>query len=202
MAALALAIPLETGAFELTAEERAALVRGEQVVRPLASAGRGDRYGGTALVLIDAPVERVEAAIEDLAAYPEMFPMVVSARLVGRRAGLEVVQMRQGTRVFSLVYHMAVHRVPERHIIRFCLVPALPHDIEDVAGFWRLFPQDGGRTLVVYAISARIDLSLLGLIDRVGAEIQQRLVGMPGHLKRWLERRAPAPSPGAAGTDS
>jgi hypothetical protein len=70
-----------------------------------------------------------------------------------------------------------------------------------VVGFWRLFPQNDGRTVVAYGVTARVNLGALGLIERVGHEIQKRLVGMPAYLRRWLagpgrDRYAPRPAPG------
>lgn len=180
---------------ELTNRERERLAAGQEVIKPIVGAGRNNLYGGTSLILINASPEQCQAAIEDLSRYPEIFPMFVDARKVGELGDKIIVRMRQGTAVFSLIYHILVSRDPARHLTRFRLIKTLPHDIDEVSGFWRLFPQKDGRTLVAYAVTAKINLGALGLIDRVGHEIQLRLVGMPGHLKSWLE--TPGQSHGA-----
>jgi hypothetical protein len=115
-----------------------------------------------------------------------MLPMFVSAEIAGELDDKLVVRMRQGTAVFNLIYHVLVSRDPARHLTRFRLIKTLPHDIDDVFGFWRLFPQKDGRTIAAYAITARINLGALGLVDRIGREIQRHLVPMPGYLKAWL----------------
>lgn len=185
--ALAFSASRPLGALELTADEIDRLACGETVRRPLARAGRDGLYGGTALVMIRADEATVRAALEDLASYPRIFPLFLEARIVGRRDGREVVRMTQGTAVISVVYHLLATRDEPRRMLRFAMIDSLPHDIEDVRGFWRLFPQPDGTTVVAYGVAAHINLSVLGLIDRVGQEIQAHLLDMPAHLRRWLQ---------------
>jgi hypothetical protein len=187
---LALAViglgPWSASALELNQAELARLAAGEEIVKPAADAGRNGIYGGTSLILIDAEPAEIQAAIEDTASYPSIFPMFLSVEIVGKLGQKSIVRMSQGTPVFSLIYHVLVSRDQATHTTRFRLVGTLPHDIDDVVGFWRLFPQPDGRTVVVYSVRARINLGALGLIDRVGQEIQRQLIPMPGHLKSWL----------------
>lgn len=178
--------PLAASALELTPSDIDRLAAGQQIVKPLDGAGENGIYGGTALIVIDERPDVIQAAIEDLGSYPEMFPYFVSAGTAGVLNGKKIVRMRQGTAVFNLIYHLLISYDPGQRLTRFRMIKTLPHDVDDVVGFWRLFPQRDGRTLVAYGVTARINLGALGLIDRVGHEIQQRLVGMPAHLKAWL----------------
>jgi hypothetical protein len=186
VALAALAAPRAGSALDLSEEDLERLTAGQQIVVPLKGAGRNGIYGGTALKLIDESPSVVQAAIEDLDSYPRMFPYFVSASTAGKLDDRKIVRMRQGTKVFNLIYHLLISYDPSKRLTRFRMVKTLPHDIDDVVGFWRLFPQRDGRTVVVYGISARINLGALGLIDRVGHEIQKRLVCMPEYLQRWL----------------
>jgi len=179
-------LPPDALALELTQTELERLAAGEQIQRPIDGACRNGLYGGTALILIDERPEVIQAAIEDLESYPRMFPYFVSAAAAGKLDEKRIVRMRQGTAVFNLIYHLLISYEPDKRLTRFRMVKTLPHDIDDVAGFWRLFPQQGRQTVVAYGVTARINLGALGLIDRVGHEIQKRLVGMPVYLKRWL----------------
>jgi hypothetical protein len=181
-----LAAPDASRALELTQDEIERLAAGQQIVKPIRGACVNGLYGGTALILVDESPEVVQAAIEDLDSYPQMFPYFVSAGLAGKLDGKRIVRMRQGTAVFNLIYHLLISYDPDKRLTRFRMIKTLPHDIEDVVGFWRLFPQRDGRTVVAYGVTARVNLGALGLIDRVGYEIQKRLVGMPAYLKRWL----------------
>lgn len=185
-ALLLFGVPRSSHALELTQDEIKRLVAGQQIVKPIPGACENGLYGGTALIMIDANPEAIQAAIEDLDSYPQMFPYFVSAGLAGKLDGKRVVRMRQGTPVFNLIYHLLISYDPARRLTRFRMVKTLPHDIDNVVGFWRLFPQPDGRTIVAYGVTARVNLGALGLIDRVGYEIQKRLVGMPAYLKRWL----------------
>jgi len=186
IALTAFLLALPASAFELSQDEVDRLVAGQQIVVPLDGAGRNGVFGGTALILIDANADELQAAIEDLDSYPKMFPYFVSADLTGKLDEKRIVRMRQGTPVFNLIYHLLISYEPSKRLTRFRMIKTLPHDIDDVAGFWRLFPQKDGRTVVAYGVTARVNLGALGLIDRVGHEIQQRLVGMPAHLRRWF----------------
>ena len=175
-------------AVDFTPAEIARLNQGKSVTKPLPTSRQNGFYGGTGWAMVDAPVEVVWQAIQDWESYPEIFPHTVAVRELSRRNDRLLVRLALGHRLVTCIYHVDVVRDPEKRILSFKLVPSLPHDIEETRGYWRLFPQRDGRTLVAYVVAAKVPM---GLINLIGAELERKLewgiLNLPINLKRWVE---------------
>jgi ribosome-associated toxin RatA of RatAB toxin-antitoxin module len=175
-------------AVEFTPKEIARLNEGRSVTKPLPTSRRDGFYGGTGWAIVNAPVEVVWEAIQDWDSYHEIFPHTVAVRELSRKNDRLLVRLALGHRLVTCVYHVDVVRDPKKRILSFSLVPTLPHDIEETRGYWRLFPQSGGRTLVAYVVAAKVPM---GLINLIGAELERKLewgiLNLPINLKRWVE---------------
>lgn len=175
-------------AIELSEKEKAALAAGKTVKKPLPSSGENGFFGGTGLALIDAPVDEVWAAIADWGSYHKMFPKTVAVREVARHGATSLVHMEQGHELLSISYNVEVERDEASRTLSFRLVTSKPHDIEDTRGYWRLFPQDGGKTLVAYVVSVRVPMGIVNLLgDEMCDKLAAALLHVPGSLKRWVE---------------
>jgi len=173
---------------EFTKSELARLDSGKSVTKPLPTSRQNGFYGGTGWAIVDAPVEVVWEAIQDWESYPAIFPHTVAVRELSRKNDRLLVRLALGHRLVTCIYHVDVTRDPRKRMLSFRLVPSLPHDIEETRGYWRLFPQQDGRTLVAYVVAAKVPM---GLINLMGAELERKLewgiLNLPINLKRWVE---------------
>jgi hypothetical protein len=79
-------------------------------------------------------------------------------------------------------------RDDEKKVLTFRMVPNLANDIDDVRGYWRLFPQPEGRTLIAYVLAIRAPMGLVNLIGpKLEEEAITALLNVPGFMKAWIE---------------
>jgi ribosome-associated toxin RatA of RatAB toxin-antitoxin module len=175
-------------AVEFTPAQKARLAAGKTVRQRLPSSGEGGFYGGTGYALVNATPEVIWAAIEDWKAYPKIYPKTVSVTEVSRKDGVSLIHMEMGHQLIRAEYYMSVERDPVKRMVSFKLVKNKPHDIEDTRGYWRLFPQSDGRTLVAYVVATQIPMGIINLISpELVAKIERALLGVPSDLKKWVE---------------
>ena len=189
--AVALALALVTSdasAVNFTQVEKDKLSAGKTVKKPLPKSGEKGFYGGTGYTIVDAPVDVIWAAINDWGAYPKIFPKTVSVKEISRKGNKSLVHLQMGHKLISVEYYMSIKRDVEKHVLSFSLVPNRPHDIEESRGYWRLFPQKNGRTLVAYVVATQIPMGIINLIKpELVAKIQRNLLGAPNEIKKWVE---------------
>lgn len=194
--AIALAALLAPGAataVDFTEAELTALKAGEVVRHELPSSRRGGFYGGSSFAIVDAPIGAVWKAIQDWSAYPKAFPNTTETVELSRKGERSLVRMKIGHPVASVQYHVEMTRDARKRILAFAMVKELPNDLDDVRGYWRLFEQPGGRTLVAYVVAVRAPMGLVNLVGpELGARAVAALLNVPGSLKAWIE------GPGAA----
>ena len=106
--------PAHAGGGELTQSEAAALEAGRLVVREENVERGGHRYiGGVSYIVIDAPAERVSAALDDVRTYRQILPNTRSVRWIGlSRKGDALVELEQGNAIAHGKYTVRVRREP------------------------------------------------------------------------------------------
>lgn len=191
-AALALLlVPDPAASVQFSQAEKGRLKQGKVVKKPLSNSRQGGFYGGTGWIVVDAPPDVVWAAIADWDSYHKIFPNTVSAEEISRKGERSLLKMKLGHELISVIYHCEIIRDNQRKILSFKLVENLPHDIAAARGYWRLFPQEDGRTLVAYVVAVRVPM---GLVNLLGTELEIQLEGgllnVPKHLKAWVESPA------------
>jgi len=174
-------------AIEFTDNEKNTLKDGGTVIHELPTSRKMGFYGGTGYAIIPAAPEVVWQAIRDWAAYPHMFPNTEYCKVVSRKGNRTLVRMKIGHPVVSLQYHAETTEDAARYTLSFRLVESHPHDLDAIQGYWRLFPQKNGTTLVAYAASVRAPM---GIVALAGEDLANRaihaLLGIPGDLKKWV----------------
>jgi hypothetical protein len=96
--------------------------------------------------------------------------------------------MEMGHALIRAEYYMTVERDREKMMLSFRLVKNRPHDIDDTRGYWRLFPQADGKTLVAYVVATQIPMGIINLLSPdLIAKIERNLLGVPNDLKAWVE---------------
>jgi ribosome-associated toxin RatA of RatAB toxin-antitoxin module len=188
---IALALGIAAGdaaAVSFSAVEKEKLAAGKCVKQPLPKSGDSGFYGGTGYIIADAPVEVVWQAIQDWGSYHKMFPKTVAVTEVSRKNDSSLIKMEMGHALIRVEYFMDIRRDEEKHMLSFKLVANRPHDIEETRGYWRLFPQADGRTLVAYVVATQIPMGIINLIPSdLVAKIQRNLLAAPEDVKRWVE---------------
>ena len=182
------AVGFEAQAVSFSKKEKSYLAAGKTVKQPLENSGKGGFFGGSGYTIIDAPPEVVWSAIEDWASYSNVYPNTVEVKEVARKDNRSLVYMEQGHPLVSASYFVEVERDPAKHMLSFRLVEDRPHDIEDARGYWKLFPQKDGRTLVAYVVAVKVPMGLVNLLgDKLSGRLGKALLHVPGSLKKWLE---------------
>ena len=183
-----LVAPSSAAAVEFSPIEFETLKRGEVVRQELPSSRRDGFYGGTGYAIVDAPIDAVWKAIQDWDAYTKMFPNTTESVELRRIGNRSIVRMKIGHPIVSVQYHVEMTRNEAKKVIRFRMVPNLPSDIDDVQGYWRLFPQPGDRTLIAYVLAIRAPM---GLVTFIGPDLEDQaitaLLNVPGFMKSWIE---------------
>jgi len=175
------------GAVDFTEKQLAKLKAGKSVKKPLVDAGSNGVYGGSGFALIDAPPEVVWNAILDWGSYKKVFPKTRDVRQVSRKGGRSLVRMELGTKLINVAYFVEVTANKSKWQISYKLVGSKPHDIDEVQGYWRLFPQKNGQTLVAYVTAVKVPMGLVNLIpENLEKKINRNLLASPQYLREWI----------------
>jgi ribosome-associated toxin RatA of RatAB toxin-antitoxin module len=178
----------DAGAVDFTDAEKAKLAAGKTVRKRLPTSGVNGFYGGSGFALINATPEVLWAAIEDWGSYHKMFQKTVAVTEVSRKGEQSLIHMEMGHALIRAEYYMTIERDVEKWMLSFRLVKNRPHDIDDTRGYWRLFPQSDGKTLVAYVVATQIPMGIINLLSPdLIAKIERNLLAVPNDLKAWVE---------------
>jgi hypothetical protein len=169
-------------------DERAALISGDVVSRPLVFESAGGRYvGGVSYQVMRAVPDEVLSAVLDVAALPELLPRTKRASLIDRSAAGTRIELVQGNSVAEATYTVLLARSAPGEV-RFWLDPTRPHEIRDVWGYFRARPFGEGKTLVTVAVALDVGPGLVRMLfeDR----IQRLVLQTPRHIRDYIEPRA------------
>jgi ribosome-associated toxin RatA of RatAB toxin-antitoxin module len=194
-----LAAPLavaRAGGVDFSPDELATLSKGKVVRRIDPNNGKDGRFGGSGWALVDATPDKVFAAIQDWKNYPEIFPNTVETTVVSRREGRSLIRMKLGHPIISVVYHVEMTPDATTWTLRFAQVKNFPNDFDAIDGYWRLYPIEGGRTLCSYFLSVHVPSGIVNLLPDSFKDMAVRgVLGVPGAVKKWVERHNPPQPP-------
>jgi hypothetical protein len=147
------------------------------------------RYvGGVTYTLFDEPAGDVAALVNDVKGWRRFLPKTRDAHLVGVVGGDALVEVTHGSALVQVAYTMRVHR--EGNVVRFWLDANRPHDIEDLWGFFRAEPFEGGRALVTYGILINIGAGLMR--DLFEDRVRELALTVPERVRGILRERRTA----------
>jgi ribosome-associated toxin RatA of RatAB toxin-antitoxin module len=182
---------LPSHALDFTKKEIQLLAKGELVRKPLPQSRTNGFYGGAGFMVINASPEAVWKALSDFDAYPKIFPRTVEAEELSRKDDSSLIRMVIGYKILSIEYHVTINRDWEKRTLTFNLAENKPHDIEASRGYWKLFPQTDGSTLVAYAAAVQVPPGIVTFLgDSVERSLESNIIGLPKYLKRWVEKPA------------
>ncbi len=174
---------------ELTQHEINSLVQGRAVLRPLHGSGTNSTIAGVSFALINAPVDVVWRAVEDVSAWRHIFSNTHECHAVAGQDNVRVVKMSMGNKVLKADFHLTAVFHAEKYELTYTLNKKKPHDIEETRGSMKLLPQPGGLTLVAFTTLVKIPFAALVRLmgDKVIGWIEYRVLITPKRLKNWVE---------------
>jgi hypothetical protein len=141
--------------------------------------------GGVTYKLLDATTGDLAGLLNDVDAWRKFLPKTRDAQRVGTAGDDALVRVTHGSALVQVAYTLRVHR--EGDVVRFWMVPAQAHDIEDVWGFFRAEPTAGGRTLVTFGIL--IDMGAGILRDMFEQRVREVALEVPDHVRDVVAER-------------
>ncbi len=178
----------QASAVKFSQDELEKLKSGKLVRQKLPTSGKDGFYGGSSFAMVKAPVDVVWKAIQDFRSYTKIFPNTTEATEMSRKGDRSMVRLRLGHPLVNLQYHVELGRDADKRIMSFKLIKKMPNDINSIRGYWRLFPQKDGHTLIAYVVAVEVPM---GLVNLAGPDLERRsfnaLLGIPGDLRRWVE---------------
>jgi hypothetical protein len=141
--------------------------------------------GGVAYKIIDAPPEDLTALLDDVDLWGLFLPKTRAARRVGVMGHDPLVKITHGSALVEIGYTLRVHR--DGNSVRYWMVSARPHDIEDAWGFFRTDPIGNGQTLVSFGIL--IDMGDGILRDMFEDRVLELALEVPDHLRDVVVQR-------------
>lgn len=144
----------------LAPDETARLRRGEVLFRGEIPPrdGRSIGTGGTAIVLIRAPVEEVWGLLTDFEGYARLFPRVRETEVVEQTADRILVRFDLKVGLFSFRFFVNNFIRQPKRLLLWRLDAGRENDLfRDTWGFWKLDPVPEG-VLVTYSIGSLTSL--------------------------------------------
>jgi ribosome-associated toxin RatA of RatAB toxin-antitoxin module len=188
---ICVSIPFQSSALDFSKRDLERLTAGKLIKKRLPNSCQNGFYGGTGFSVVNAPVDVVWKMLQDWSAYPDAFPRTVEAKVLSRNGNKALVRMRLGYKLLSVKYHVNVIANDENKTLSFTLVNNRPHDIESTRGYWKLVPQDGGRTLVIYAVAVQLPAGIVNFLgDSLEKSLERNLIGLPAYVKEYVESPA------------
>ena len=169
-----------------TSDERARLLAGELVTRPVTEQRFALRLiGGSSWQIIDAPPDSVFRALRDTRNYPRMLPAVSGAELVSEHADLRRVRIDHKKGPIGISYRLALRVDPRRRDVGFKLNDAMNSGARAAWGFLTVHAHGKGQTLLAYGVMADPgDGLIVGLARGV---IQEWLLRVPEQIRKFVE---------------
>ncbi len=173
----------------LTYEEQMLLNRGEVVRRDIAFETEDGRYvGGVAYVLMRAPAKSIIEAVLDTKNYTRIFPLLATAKEIGKVADDRLITLEHYTRFANAFYTLRVRR-ESPHLVRFWMEPAYAHDLDDCWGYFRVQPISKTHTLVTYGAALNLGFGITRMLFE--SKIQGYAMEPPQKLKYFMEHPPP-----------
>ena len=155
---------------DLTAEQRAALAKGDPVrIADVTQADDGRLVGqGTVYIRVDVPPEEIFNYILDFEHYREFYPNLAGCEVYERDGNIYYVTFELSmlglvhvTNHFRRVYY------PEKQMMTWVLDPRFKNDYRESSGYWKAWPGPDGKTILEYTMYAETDSSMPKAVQKV-----------------------------------
>jgi hypothetical protein len=177
----------------ISAPERARVVTGALVTRPLDFERNGAHYvGGVATGLVPATADDVLAAMDDVTALGAMLPRTKRATLVDTHGTTRRIELRQGNSIVDATYTVTLAPTSTPGELRFQLDPSRPHGIDDVYGYFKVERFDDRHSLVTVAAAVDVGSGLTAIL--FGKRVQDVILSAPVTMRDYFASTGRSPS--------
>ena len=191
VAVLVFAVP-PASAKRFNDREMDILNKGGVVRRVFPDSGENQVYGGSGWTVVNSSPRAVWEALQDWDSYTAMYPNTLESKELFHKPGRHILRMRLGHPILQVVYHVEMKPTWGNKRMAFSLMKNYPHDVEDIQGYWQLFPLSDGQTLVAYVFRVKVPDGMERFLTKSFQKMAlHRLLGAPWHLKKWVEEKAP-----------
>ena len=135
---------------------------GDEILTGEAAESGSDVAWGTARGIVDAPIERVTAVVEDYAQYNRFLPHFRTSRILAQRGSSAMVYFEVGVmrETHTLWAQMRIRPRPSRGDTRIYEATLVEGNVDAFSARWELTPMANGQTLVEFRILVDPDLPL------------------------------------------
>lgn len=177
-------------AVDFTASELTSLAKGKLVKRILPHSGEDSTVGGTAFMMVDLPPEIVWRALNDISAWPSIYPYTYSAQTMATQDNATSVKLRLGVSLLQANIYLTLVTDQAQYEMSTRLNKQLSSNLaKDMRSSMKLLPQPGGKTLIVYSCVTDVTLGpLVAVLGRkVIQDLENVLLRLPKLLKQYVE---------------
>ena len=191
LTAILLLVVTPAGAARFNEREMDILNKGGVVRRVSPDSGENQTYGGAGWTVVKSPLRKVWKAILDWDSYTAIYPNTLETKELTHNRGRHLLRMRIGHPIIQVKYHVDMKSKWKTKRIAFALNKDYPNDLEEVYGYWQLFPLPDGNTLVAYVFHVKVPRGILQVLTKSFERMAlHRLLGAPWHLKKWVEEES------------
>lgn len=139
----------------LTDEVKKKLDKREAVVCKNKIEDKGEKVvsNSAALIVINAPVEKVWPYFTDFEKFPEYIPRMVSSEKYTEKDGKIGIKQMLKVMWKKVTYHVLQLNDEAHHTMTFELDKSQQNDVAETQGQWVLRPYGEGKTLAVYSLA-------------------------------------------------
>jgi len=173
---------------DFTADERAAMDRGDLVARPHRETHDGRLWiGGVSYQRMPRPRQQVWRAIHDVAHWRDMLPATIETHAEDAGDHDQLVEIHHAYGPVEARYTLRVHFDDRAYRCSFALAPERPHDVRDGRGLLEVHRVRGEprASIVVWAVRADPGDGLL--VPLVLGSIEAWSVRVPTTIRAFLE---------------
>ncbi len=155
---------------KFTAEEAELLALGKPVKKAETLTMADGSSGGTgvAYIKIKATPEQIFKTILDYNTYKEFYPHVKSSELYKQDGNLYFAKFKLSLAgVLKVTYHCRHVYNPKARTLTWTLDKEKKNDLNQTAGFWKMWPSDDGQTLLGYSIFIDSGMSVPKFVEEM-----------------------------------
>ena len=110
----------------------------------------------TAVMIFEMPPERVYELLYRSEDQIKFLPEIKEVKVISRSETQNNIEFKTRAAVFTFVYRVIHHFDKSSLYIHWAMDRSFKNDLEDLRGFWKLYPYPGGKTLARYGSSVSI----------------------------------------------
>lgn len=146
--------------------------------------------GGIAYQLVSSAPDVILHALLDPEQLRRMLPKTLRVLALGDAYPPTALEVSQGNDIVQATYSVVVEHDFDSRQLKFWLDPTRPSDIDDVWGYFRVTPVEGGKSLITVGAALDVGPGIVRLLFE--EKIQKLILATPTRMRDVLESTPPA----------